>query len=51
MVIVSFAVQPHLIGQVRNFTDDIKKLNELHNEFHKILAEAEKMVRAGDLVK
>ena len=51
MLIVSFAAQPHLIGQVRHITDDIKRLDEVNTKFRKILAEAENMVRAGDLFK
>ena len=51
MLIVSFAAQPHLIGQVRHITDDVKRLDEVHTKFRNILAEAENIVRAGDLFK
>ena len=51
MLIVSFAAQPHLFGQVRHITDDIKRLDEVYTKFRNMLAEAENMVRGGDLFK
>ena len=51
MLLVSFAAQPHLIGQVRQITDDIKRLDEVYTKFRNMLAEAENMVRGGDLFK